>query len=176
MIERHRIARSLVWLLLLVAPFAQSQPDAKKKVSSQADLPRFSYPVTGSASALVQADDATFNGFAAKVRADLDSVFRDYAIDDKSTLRTLLSAKLDLQELAGDYPGALETIVGTAATWRDAMQARIQALADQGVDVFDHDYRVSAGKTHKYFRCTFCLVVRHACYGFVDQQHARLLR
>ena len=110
MIERHRIARSLVWLLLLVAPFAQSQPDAKKKVSSQADLPRFSYPVTGSASALVQADDATFNGFAAKVRADLDSVFRDYAIDDKSTLRTLLSAKLDLQELAGDYPGALETI------------------------------------------------------------------
>jgi subtilisin family serine protease len=110
MLERRRIARSLVWLLLLVAPFACAQSNAKKKVTSQADLPRFSYPVTGPASELVQADDATFNVFAAKVRNDLDTVFRDYEIDDKSTLRTLLSAKLDFQELGGDYPGALETI------------------------------------------------------------------
>src|SRR5580704_14610137 len=108
---RHTVESGiLISLLLFFAPFSYSQSSAKKKVSSQADLPRFSYPVTGSASDLVQADDATFNAFAAKVRADLESIFRDYEISDKSTLRTLLSAKLDLQELAREYQGALETV------------------------------------------------------------------
>jgi subtilisin family serine protease len=100
------ILAACIPLLIVPALFGQA---AKKKVSSDADLPRFSYPVTGSASALVQADDATFNAFASKVRADLDDLFRDYQIDDKSTMRTLLSAKLNLQELAGEHQEALET-------------------------------------------------------------------
>src|SRR5580700_10938109 len=100
---RHTVESGiLISLLLLFAPFVYSQSTAKKKVTSQADLPRFSYPVTGTASALVQADDAAFNAFAMKVRADLDSIFRDYEIDDKSTMRTLLSARLDIEELAGE--------------------------------------------------------------------------
>ena len=111
MLERRSIVRRLVALLLLVtAPFVYSQSNTKKKVTSQADLPRFSYPVTGTASELVQADDATFNAFAAKVRFDLNTILSDYEIDDKSTMRTLLSAKLDLQELAGEYEDALKTV------------------------------------------------------------------
>jgi hypothetical protein len=106
--------RGTEWILvacisLFIAPFLWGQA-TKKKVSSDADLPRFSYPVTGSASALVQADDATFSAFATKARADLESVLRDYEIDDKSTMRTLLSAKLDLQELAGEYQDGLKTV------------------------------------------------------------------
>jgi len=58
----------------------------------------------------VQADSATFDAFAMKVRADLDSVLLSYEISDKATMRTLLSTKADLQELAGDYQGALETV------------------------------------------------------------------
>jgi subtilisin family serine protease len=109
--KRQTVACGLLaLLLLLVAPFAPAQSKAKKKVNSQDDLPRFSYPVTGSASGLVQADDATFNLFASKVRADLDTVLRDYEINDKGTLRTLLSVELDLQELAGQFPAALETV------------------------------------------------------------------
>ncbi len=77
---------------------------------SQTDLPRFSYPVTGSASGLLQADDATFNAFAGKVRADLESVLTGYDIPDRSTMRTLLGAKLSLQQVSGDYAGALETV------------------------------------------------------------------
>jgi subtilisin family serine protease len=110
MLERARIVRSLAWLLLLVVTFAYPQSSGKKKVASQADLPRFSYPLSGPASDLVQADDATFSAFASKVRADLDTILRDYDIDDKSTMRTLLSVKLDLQELAGDYQSGLQTI------------------------------------------------------------------
>jgi len=37
-------------------------------------------------------------------------VLRDYEIDDKATERTLLGARLDLQELAGDYQGGLQTV------------------------------------------------------------------
>jgi subtilisin family serine protease len=145
MLERCRVARSLVWLMLLVSTFAQAQSGGKKKVTSQADLPRFSYPLTGTASGLVQADDATFNAFAAKVRADLDSVLRDYEIDDKATLRTLLSVKLDLQELAGEYKDGLETVAALRALQqkpaaklfaflytRARLRAAIDAKATQG--------------------------------------------
>jgi hypothetical protein len=82
----------------------------KKIVHSQSDLPRFSYPVQGTASALVRDGGPQFDAFAAKVRADLDTIFRDYQIDDHSTLRTLLGARLSLEELAGDYPEALQTV------------------------------------------------------------------
>ena len=111
MLKRHCVACGLlIFLLLLFTPVSYSQSNPKKKVSSQADLPRFSYPVKGPASELVQADEATFNAFARKVHADLDTVFRDYEIEDKSTMRTLLDAKLDLQYLAGEYRAALETV------------------------------------------------------------------
>src|SRR5215470_7757559 len=94
-------------ILLLLAQATSAQLAVKKKVISQSDLPRFTYPVTMPASELVAADGATFDAFATKVRADLDSVFLGYDIADKSTMRELLSAKADLQELEGDYPGAL---------------------------------------------------------------------
>jgi subtilisin family serine protease len=109
--KRYNVATGLfISLALFCAPISYAQSTTKKKVTSQADLPRFSYPVSGSASDLVQADDATFNAFAAKVQADLDSIFRDYDIADKATMRTLLGAKLDLQELADYYPSALKTV------------------------------------------------------------------
>jgi subtilisin family serine protease len=103
-------ARVLSLALVLAAPASFAQPAAKKKVSSQADLPRHSYPVEGLASALVKADDATFAAFASKVQASVESEFRDYEIEDKSTLRDLLAARIDLDELSGDYHAALEAV------------------------------------------------------------------
>ena len=120
----------------LYSPKADGQ---KKKVTSASDLPRFSYPVTGSASALVQADDATFNAFAAKVRGDLDAVLADYEIDDRATLRALLSSKIDLEELAGQYEAALDTVKQFRAlqekpsaklTAANFVQARLQGAID----------------------------------------------
>jgi subtilisin family serine protease len=115
--KRHRIALCPlpVLTLLLLGSWSYAQTSGKKKVISQADLPRFTYPVKGSASDLLQSDDATFNAFASKVRADLDSTFRDYEIYDKSTLRLLLQAKLDLQQLAGENQAALETLASLRA-------------------------------------------------------------
>ncbi len=110
--SKHSYSRAFLpgVLLLLLAPTVDSQTVGKKKVSNESDLPRFTYPMIQPASVLLQSDAATFNAFATKVKSDLDSVFSDYDIDDKSTLRTLLLAKLDLQILAGEYQDALKTV------------------------------------------------------------------
>jgi subtilisin family serine protease len=116
MLRRHGLASSLAGLVfLLLVPCSYPQTSTKKKVTGQSDLPRFTYPVKGSASDLLQSDDATFNTFASKVRADLESTFRDYEVDDKATLRLLLQAKLDLQQLAGENQAALETVASLRA-------------------------------------------------------------
>jgi len=111
MLRRFRLRISAAaCILVLLAPELHSQTSGKKRVSNQSDLPRFTYSVTGSASDLVEADDATFNAFAAKVKADLDSIFRDYDIEDKATLRSLLSARVNLQVAAGENQLALKTL------------------------------------------------------------------
>jgi len=108
--SKCKLLGSQLTVVLLMVCSSAAQDAAKKKVTSQADLPRFSYPLAAPASELVQADSATFDAFAMKVRADLDSVLQGYEISDKATMRTLLSTKADLQELAGDFQGALETV------------------------------------------------------------------
>lgn len=100
----------LCFLLLSVLLSQICVAQTKQKVASQSDLPRFTYPMTMPASQLVQADQATFNAFADKVRTDLDSILRDYDISDKATLRELLGIKADLQQLSGDYEGSLKTV------------------------------------------------------------------
>jgi subtilisin family serine protease len=157
------ISRSRLWisavacLLVLLAPVSRSQTSAKKKVSNQSDLPRFTYPMTRPASDLVQADAATFNAFAAKVKADLDSIFSDYDIEDKATLRRLLSARLNLQQAASQNQQALETIASLLklgekpidnlqerAFMKPRLQAAIEAKGTSG-PAFEQAFR-------KYYR------------------------
>jgi len=156
MLKRQRAACILaIFLAVMVAILVVSSLRAqsgKKKVMSDADLPRFSYAVKGSASELLQADDATFNLFASKVRADLDDIFSNYEIDDKATLRTLVGVKLDLQELAGDYSGALKTVddlrvlqekpeakLTTGLTARARLQAILETKSTHG-ETFDQAF------------------------------------
>lgn len=107
---KRRLCSLGVLSLALLVCSCWAQSNGKKVVKSDDDLPRFVYPVKGTASALVETDDATFSGFAGKVQADLDSIFRDYNISDKATLRELLNARLELQMLAGEYQLALSTL------------------------------------------------------------------
>ena len=109
MVKRSQLFCALA-LILLFVPFVPGQANKKIQVKDHSDLPRFTYPLPGPASVLLQADAATFNAFAVKVRTDLEAILRDYEIEDKATLRSLLSAKLDLQHLAGENAAALETV------------------------------------------------------------------
>lgn len=130
-------------LVLAVACIAQ-QP-AKKIVRNESDLPRFTYPVQGRVADLLESDPATFNAFSAKVRTDLESILDNYSIEDKATERTLLDAKLSLEELAGENEQGLRTIdtirgleekpdarLMTDFTDRAILQARIDANASSG--------------------------------------------
>jgi Subtilase family len=112
--------RCMIWLALLslVSAFIVSAPmrlcfaqaAAKKVVKTQADLPRFNYQIGGTATDLLQSNDATFGAFAAKVKADVGSVLANYDVQDHASMRELLGVRLDLQLLAGDNQGALETV------------------------------------------------------------------
>jgi subtilisin family serine protease len=156
MTKRLRSLGALCLALLVCSSWAQT--NGKKIVKSDDDLPRFIYPVKGSASGLVEADDATFNVFASKVRADLDSVFRDYQINDKATMRDLLSAELQLQMLAGEYKPALQTLeqlrseqekssakLTTGVYERAWLQAAIDANSTSG-PAFDESFRKHASE------------------------------
>jgi subtilisin family serine protease len=107
-------ALSCMALLAGLAQPADAAPSVGRAepvlVHSAADLPRFSYALKGTATNLLESDDATFGVFAMQVRRDVDQTSRDYRIEDKSTLSELLQAKLALQELAGDWAAGLETI------------------------------------------------------------------
>ena len=154
--------KAIVVLLscLFLVQFCTAQ--GKKKVASQSDLPRFTYPVTMPASQLLQADEATFNTFAGKVRTDLDTILSDYDISDKATLRELLGIKADLQQLSGDYEGALKTVqelramqdkpaarLTTRLRSESELQAALQTKSANGADygpAFTKSYQDAVNK------------------------------
>jgi len=94
----------------VLGPHCSAQTSPKKVVKTEADLPRFNYQLSGSATGLLESDDSTFGAFAAKVKTDVDSVLSGYDIQDHSALRELLSVRLDLELLAGENQAALETV------------------------------------------------------------------
>ncbi len=102
----NRALRFLAFAGLFVTDAALAdQP--KNEVHSEADLPRSSYPVTGSVSNLLQSNSFPVSKQA---EADLNALLENYDIQDKATLISVLTAKLSLQELSGDAAGGLQTI------------------------------------------------------------------
>ena len=51
--------------------------------------------------------------------------------------------------------GELESVIQRAIRWRDAMEARIQALAARGINVFDREYRPLAGTNPQKFMTSY---------------------
>ena len=110
-IDPRKLAGILATSLALAALALPSAALGQKKVvNTEADLPRFNYAIDGTATALLQSDNATFNAFASRVKTDVDSVLSDYDIQDHATLRDLLNVRLSLLLVAGDDKGALSTL------------------------------------------------------------------
>jgi subtilisin family serine protease len=78
----------------------------KIKVESLDDLPRFVYPIEGTASDLLVSEE--FPAFAARVRKDVEHVLAAYEIDDPNTLQGLYGVMQRLEFLAGNYDASLE--------------------------------------------------------------------
>jgi subtilisin family serine protease len=93
----------------------------KTHIDKAADLPRFSYKLNSKIEDMVR-DDAKFKPFAMEVRRDLEGVLARYEIEDKSTLRQILSELAQLDMLDGHYDAALARV------------AQIKALEDKPAD------------------------------------------
>lgn len=133
MIKTHKafgaslLMRSAAVALAIAAlPAAHAQAPAKKVVKTQDDLPRFTYPVSGAATDLLNADDATFAMFSAKVLADIDATLANYDIQDHAMRRDLLQVRLAGQMLAHQDKAALDTIAQIRAL-QDKPDARLMS-------------------------------------------------
>jgi subtilisin family serine protease len=124
--------RLLFAAILISASTTALAADAPRiKVASVADLPRYSYAIPGPASQFVEAGPDSFDAFAAKVRADVDTLLSRYEIDDRSTMRRILHTKRNLQELAGDDRGALETVAALRALEEKPARRLMSGLTDR---------------------------------------------
>jgi hypothetical protein len=78
--------------------------------ATEADLPRFSYPVDGDVQHLLNMPTKDFLSLALPIRTDIDNTLCDYEIQDHAAHRKLLQARLNLELLSGENGAALETI------------------------------------------------------------------
>ena len=97
--------------------FASTVLADKPKITSQDQLPRFTYEFKGDVSTLLT-DDAAYEKLAGPVRADLEKLLNDYDIEDRSTVQGIHGDLLSLDLLDGNYDDALKQI----ATIRDLEQ------------------------------------------------------
>ena len=95
----------LLAALVLTVPVRAEKP----RITSQDQLPRFSYPVTGKVTDLVT-NEAAYAKFAPAVRANLEKLLNDYDIADRTTLEdvVLTLAAMDVNE--GKYDSAMKRI------------------------------------------------------------------
>jgi hypothetical protein len=87
-------------LAIIVSVTMAAQVAPKKTISRAADVPRFTYPVSGTVESLLKSDEA-FHPFAAQVRKNVESVLAEYDIAESATRRQLLHTLLALDVLEG---------------------------------------------------------------------------
>ena len=95
--------------LVSIPAFTQAPAAQKQRVEKAADLPRFNYVIDGKVEDLVR-DDAKFRPFAAKLRADIESVLARYEIPDKSVERGYLGTLAQIDFLEGRYDEAQKRV------------------------------------------------------------------
>jgi hypothetical protein len=89
----------LIPAMCLLVPALLLGQAPKKKITSAADVPQFQYSISGKVEELVKSAEA-FRVVAAQIRTNVESILREYDIEDASTKRGLLEilASLDLLE------------------------------------------------------------------------------
>ncbi len=81
----------------------------KPRITSQDQLPRYSYPLTGKVTEVVT-NEAAYDKLAASVRTDLEKLLADYDIADRSTLQNVLGVLMSMDLQQGRYDQALNRI------------------------------------------------------------------
>ena len=95
--------RTLFLLLSSTTALAAQTATSKPRIMTEAELPRFSYPVSGTAQQLLEAPASEFLKFAEPVRHDIESTLAKYDIEDRGTRRQMLETRLRVYLIAGDH-------------------------------------------------------------------------
>jgi len=109
----------LVWLgaWVWLGGYAAALAAGKPVITSQDQLPRFSYEFKGKVADVVTSD-AAYRPLAARLRADLEKLLADYDIQDRATLADVQSVLLAMDVQEGRNEAALQRI----AVIRDLQQ------------------------------------------------------
>ena len=178
-VSRHFTSIGLVLVLLWPAGHALAQTQAqaqaaapapaaspaKPRIDKAADLPRFSYPVTGKLETLVRSPSATDSGFAAlaaALRRDTESVLAGHQIADKAAERDLLGLLMQLDFLDGRFDQAL------------ARAEEIRALQDKPADKLLSGLRLRAMATAAKTQAPGSEAYRQAVAGYIQRELAPL--
>ncbi len=103
------IPLAAVAMLTAPPPVRAQEEAAKQKVSSQADLPRYTYDIESIPSDLFASSEA-FMPFAATVGSDVETLLATYDIEDATTLKNLYGTLESIALLEGDYTAVLEYV------------------------------------------------------------------
>lgn len=127
---------SLLLLVVTISLTVASQVAPKKIITRAADLPSFTYTISGTTEKLMT-DEGTFRPFAVQLRKDVESVLAQYDINDRGARRDLLNVLLALDLLEGKDPEARRRLDEIAAlqekpdqrytsgvVWRAVLDAR----------------------------------------------------
>ena len=138
---------------------------AKPRIDKAADLPRFSYPISGKLENLVRSPSATDSGFAAlaaALRRDTESVLAGYQIADKAAQRDLLGLLMQLDFLDDRYDQAL------------ARAEAVRALQDKPADKLLSGLRLRAMATAAQSGAPGSEAYRKAVASFIAAELAPL--
>jgi hypothetical protein len=113
-LSRWRQGAFLFAALCLAGMGAALAADAKPRIEKAADLPRFSYRISGQLEDIVRSPER-FAPLAAEIRRDTQSVLDGYDIPDKATRRGLIATLALLDFLDGQYAQAQARAVSLRA-------------------------------------------------------------
>lgn len=103
------IRRCSFLLVVIVSVTVAAQVAPKKTINRAADIPRFTYPVSGRVEGLLKSDEE-FRPFAAQVRKNIESVLAEYDIAESATRRQLLHTLVALDILEGKEAQATQRL------------------------------------------------------------------
>ncbi len=107
-ISYHQIVPHRIFAIFLAVTLLLAQAP-KQKITRAADLPVFTYKIDGTVEDVLQSDQK-FHALAAEIRKNVESVLSKYDIEDKGTLRGLLSTLATLDALDGRNVDALKLL------------------------------------------------------------------
>ncbi len=100
----------------------------KQKIARAADVPEFSYPVSGKTEDLLRSDQA-FAALTAQIRHNIESVLANYDIEEAATKRRLIGTLARLDILEGKDQDALRRLQEVRALEDKPAQKLISGLA-----------------------------------------------